>query len=92
MPDVLVVTGGSRGIGRAVATGFAALGASVVVASRKADACGAAADEIRDAGGVRLDRVIRVPENDQKTDRQPETEAPAEKPTGPRQTETLSDG
>ena len=46
-----IVTGGSRGIGRAIAGGFAALGANVVIASRKGDACSAAAEEINAAGG-----------------------------------------
>ncbi|URM93934.1 SDR family oxidoreductase [Actinomadura madurae] len=50
---VAVVTGGSRGIGRAVAGGLAAAGADVVVASRKLTACQAAADEIRQATGRR---------------------------------------
>ena len=43
---VAVVTGGSRGIGRAVAEGLASAGADIVIASRKADACERAAAEI----------------------------------------------
>ena len=50
---VAVVTGGSRGIGRAVAEGLATAGADVVVASRKLAACEAAAEEIRAATGRR---------------------------------------
>ena len=48
---VAIVTGASRGIGAAIATGFAAVGASVVLASRKADALETVAAGIRDAGG-----------------------------------------
>ena len=48
---VAVVTGGSRGIGRALAEGLPAAGAEVVVSSRKLDACQQAATEIRDATG-----------------------------------------
>lgn len=51
---VAIVTGGSRGIGRAVAHGFAAMGARVVIASRKAEACDAVAAEIVEAGGQAL--------------------------------------
>lgn len=50
---VALVTGGSRGIGRAVAAGMAAAGADVVIASRKLGACEAAAREIADATGRR---------------------------------------
>ena len=49
---VAIVTGGSRGIGRAIATGFASVGAHVVVASRNEDACAAVVSEIESMGGV----------------------------------------
>ena len=48
-----VVTGGSRGIGRAIAQRLAEAGADVVVASRKLDACEAAAAEIASSTGRR---------------------------------------
>jgi len=47
---VAVVTGGSKGLGRAMALGFAAAGADVVVASRKLPACESVADEVRALG------------------------------------------
>jgi NAD(P)-dependent dehydrogenase (short-subunit alcohol dehydrogenase family) len=50
---VAIVTGGSRGIGRAVAEGLARAGADVVIASRKLDACELAATEIAEATGRR---------------------------------------
>jgi NAD(P)-dependent dehydrogenase (short-subunit alcohol dehydrogenase family) len=43
-----IVTGGDRGIGRAIAGGLAEAGADVVVANRDADAGAAAAEEITD--------------------------------------------
>jgi NAD(P)-dependent dehydrogenase (short-subunit alcohol dehydrogenase family) len=49
---VAIVTGGSRGIGRAIATGFASAGASVVVASRSIDACAEVVREIEADGGT----------------------------------------
>jgi NAD(P)-dependent dehydrogenase (short-subunit alcohol dehydrogenase family) len=51
---VAIVTGGSRGLGRAIARGFAAAGALVVVASRKAEACDEVVAEIEAAGGAAL--------------------------------------
>jgi NAD(P)-dependent dehydrogenase (short-subunit alcohol dehydrogenase family) len=47
---VVVVTGGSKGLGRAMALGFAEAGADVVVASRNLEQCEQVADEIRAKG------------------------------------------
>jgi NAD(P)-dependent dehydrogenase (short-subunit alcohol dehydrogenase family) len=54
---VAIVTGGSRGIGRAVAIGLARAGAAVVVAARDAARCEAVAAEISEAGG----RAVAAP-------------------------------
>lgn len=50
----VIVTGGTRGIGLALAEGFVLAGARVVVASRKADACEQAAAHLRELGGEAL--------------------------------------
>ena len=49
--QVAVITGSSRGIGRASAELLARLGAKVVISSRKADACKEVAEGIKRAGG-----------------------------------------
>jgi NAD(P)-dependent dehydrogenase (short-subunit alcohol dehydrogenase family) len=51
---VAVITGASRGIGRAIALRLARAGAKVVVSSRKLDGVQAVADEIEAAGGEAL--------------------------------------
>lgn len=48
---VVIVTGGSRGLGKAMSLGLAAAGADVVVASRKRENCQAVVDAIVQQGG-----------------------------------------
>ena len=51
---VVIVTGGTRGIGRALAEGYAAANAKVVVASRKPEACQEAEQHLRALGAEAL--------------------------------------
>ncbi len=48
---VVLVTGGSRGLGAAMSVGLAERGARVVIASRKLDSCEALAGDITSSGG-----------------------------------------
>jgi 2-deoxy-D-gluconate 3-dehydrogenase len=47
---VALVTGGSRGIGKMIATGFLSAGAKVYITSRKAEQCAATARELASTG------------------------------------------
>ena len=51
---VVIVTGGTRGIGRALAEGYVLAGAKVVVASRKPDACEETQAHLESMGGEAL--------------------------------------
>ncbi|HUY90793.1 MAG TPA: SDR family NAD(P)-dependent oxidoreductase [Pirellulales bacterium] len=55
---VALVTGGSKGLGLAMATGFAEAGADVVISSRHEEELKHAAEEIRKAGGGRVEYVV----------------------------------
>src|SRR5713101_8381617 len=57
---VVVITGGSRGLGHAMALGFAAAGANLPIASRKLDACEPTVKEIRALGGDGSAHAIHV--------------------------------
>jgi NAD(P)-dependent dehydrogenase (short-subunit alcohol dehydrogenase family) len=62
---VALITGSSRGIGRAIAVAMAEHGAKVVVSSRKQDACEVVADEIKAAGGEAMVVPCNVSHHDQ---------------------------
>lgn len=57
---VALVTGGSRGLGRAMSSGLAAAGARVIVASRKLANCESACEEIRAAGGEAVPLALHM--------------------------------
>lgn len=62
---VVIVTGGTRGIGRALAEGYVSAGARVVIASRKAEACKEAEAHLRGLGGEALGVPTHLGELDQ---------------------------
>jgi NAD(P)-dependent dehydrogenase (short-subunit alcohol dehydrogenase family) len=58
---VAIVTGSTKGIGRAMVSGLAAAGASVVVSSRKQELCDSVADEVQaESGGEVLGLACHV--------------------------------
>ena len=62
---VAIVTGGSRGIGRSIVHGFAAAGAKVTVASRKAGACEQVISELTAVGAEALPVATHMGDLDQ---------------------------
>ncbi len=76
---VAIITGSSKGIGRAAAHALSAVGAKVVISSRKAEPCEEVAKEIRAKGGIALVQPCNIT-------RKPEVEAlvaETEKQLGP---------
>jgi len=57
---VVAITGGSRGLGRAMALAFAKAGASLVITSRKIDNCKATAEEIEAMGQTAMAHACHV--------------------------------
>ena len=62
---VAVVTGSTKGIGKAIAEAMAAQGAKLVISSRKAPACDQVASQIREAGGEAIAIPCNVSHKDQ---------------------------
>jgi NAD(P)-dependent dehydrogenase (short-subunit alcohol dehydrogenase family) len=62
---VVIVTGGSRGLGEAMSKGFASEGAKVVVASRKLETCEKVVNEIKSSGGQALAVSAHMGDTDQ---------------------------
>ncbi|MEP5568029.1 MAG: glucose 1-dehydrogenase [Halioglobus sp.] len=57
---VVLITGGSRGLGKAMSEGFARAGARVIVSSRKLEVCKAVAEGIRESGGEAIALAANV--------------------------------
>jgi NAD(P)-dependent dehydrogenase (short-subunit alcohol dehydrogenase family) len=60
---VAIITGSSKGIGRAIATAMAEHGARVVISSRKGDVCAAVAKEINEKVAEGPGEAISIPAN-----------------------------
>jgi len=58
---VAVITGSTKGIGKAIAEQMAFHGANVVISSRKADACEAVTNELNEALGEGRGKAISIP-------------------------------
>ncbi len=57
---VVLITGGSRGLGRAMALGFAEAGADLVIASRRLESCQAVAREVEALGRQALPHAFHA--------------------------------